>query len=358
MPGGLVIVAGFDGVVRALHQADGAQAWTFSARDHLYASPVQAADGTIIQASADGTVYALEPKTGRLRWTFDTPEPIRATPAIDGAGHIYFGNGEGKLYSVSSHGAFRWGYQCVTDERSDLNGSPAISAEAVVVAGDDGTIMRIPLDYPTSSAGRSDPRCTTLCSPRDRTNGARLYATSLFGKTLRRGPSTVRGHQPLTLVLSVSRDDRRVDASIDPSRLTVDVECHPPVAVAPNPTTAVSADRRFLTVIPSAPWAGPEGGTCVVRVSGRARLNVWSLGLKRLGGWRTVPFNETSRSFAEFGRKSTLAKTIGSSWPTQPGRLELRPSRSCQTDSRPFRSIVPSCNEIGCNSIHLPSRLR
>ncbi|MGB5703829.1 MAG: PQQ-binding-like beta-propeller repeat protein, partial [Polyangiales bacterium] len=88
---GLVAVGAFDGFLYGRSQIDGAERWSFGARDHIYASPAQAADGTIIQPAADGTIYAIDPEDGSFVWGYDTREPIRSSPAIDGDGNIYVG---------------------------------------------------------------------------------------------------------------------------------------------------------------------------------------------------------------------------------------------------------------------------
>ncbi|MGB5285210.1 MAG: PQQ-binding-like beta-propeller repeat protein, partial [Polyangiales bacterium] len=98
---GLVSVGGFDGYLNGLRQSDGEEQWRYGARDHIYASPAQAADGTIIQPSADGTIYAINPEDGSFVWGYDTREPIRSSPAIDGDGNIYVGSGEGQMFVLN-----------------------------------------------------------------------------------------------------------------------------------------------------------------------------------------------------------------------------------------------------------------
>ena len=53
---GKIIVGSFDGFVYAYEAKSGDVAWKVATRDHIYASPAQAKDGTIYVASADGRV--------------------------------------------------------------------------------------------------------------------------------------------------------------------------------------------------------------------------------------------------------------------------------------------------------------
>jgi len=105
------------------------------------------ADGTIIQPSADGSIYAITPSDGSLRWAFDTREPIRSSPAIDGAGNIYVGSGEGRLFVLDAEGSLRWSIRLIDDSRDDLNASPALGSDAIVLAGENGGVFSVPYDY-------------------------------------------------------------------------------------------------------------------------------------------------------------------------------------------------------------------
>ena len=157
-PDGLVVVGSFDGFLRAYTQ-DGDRVWETGLRDHIYASPAQMADGTIVQPGADGTIYALAPLDGTIRWAFDTAEPIRSSPAIDGDGNIYVGSGEGRLFVLNPDGTLRWSIRLIDQDRDDLNASPALGSEAVVIAGESGGIFSVPYDYCLRSSAAADTRC-------------------------------------------------------------------------------------------------------------------------------------------------------------------------------------------------------
>ena len=158
---GRVVVGGFDGFVRAYDAATGAEAWPapFGARDHIYASPGELPDGTIVQPSADGSVYGPDPATGAVRWQFDTRDSIRSSPAVDGAGNVYVGAGDGRLYVLNPDGTLRWSIQLIDAARDDLNASPALGTDAIVVAGETGQIFSLPYDYCLRDEAASDARC-------------------------------------------------------------------------------------------------------------------------------------------------------------------------------------------------------
>ena len=72
--GGLVFVAGGDGIVRAVASATGQPRWKAYVGG-VVRYPPTVADGRALVGSSDGWVYALEAATGRLLWRF------RAAPA-------------------------------------------------------------------------------------------------------------------------------------------------------------------------------------------------------------------------------------------------------------------------------------
>jgi outer membrane protein assembly factor BamB len=199
---GLVAVGAFDGFLHALAQDDGATRWSFGARDHIYASPAQAEDGTIIQPSADGTIYAVDPIDGSLVWAYDTREPIRSSPAIDGDGNIYVGSGEGQMFVLNPDGTLRWSIQLIDDERDDLNSSPALGKEFVVLSGESGAVFGIPYDY-CLRPGLSDARCTVGPGEPIPDEGVFIVFTTSFGGLEIDPPSQIRANQALTFTLFV-----------------------------------------------------------------------------------------------------------------------------------------------------------
>lgn len=77
--GGLVFVAGSDGVVRALDAATGAARWTAYTGGPIHYPPT-VADGRAWVGSADGWVYCLDAATGKRRWRFRAAPIERRIP--------------------------------------------------------------------------------------------------------------------------------------------------------------------------------------------------------------------------------------------------------------------------------------
>lgn len=342
-PEGLVAVGCFDGFLYGLRQSDGEEQWNFGARDHIYASPAQAEDGTIIQPSADGSIYAIDPMDGSVRWVYDTREPIRSSPAIDGDGNIYVGSGEGKMFVLDPDGSLRWSMQLIDAERDDLNSSPALGKELVVISGESGEVFGIPYDY-CLRPGLEDPRCTLGSGEAGLGDGASVVFTTSFGAIEIDPPSTITANQPLTFTLSVRESGRAKLAAIE----SASVEVTNDSGTELDAVVDVSGDQRYLTVIPSAPWVGDAGGTIEVRVRGNYLDQLLSrTGLRftfepGVGGTfdQTFVFEVPARSPTAF--PFPVAESPGE--PT--GMVEL------YRVAAPLPTILPSYNQIGFDSIH------
>jgi len=338
--GGRVVVGGYDGFVRARDADSGAEVWSFGARDHLYASPAELPDGTIVQASADGSVYGLDPDSGAVRWQFDTRDAIRSSPAVDGDGNVYLGSGEGRLFVLNPDGTLRWSMLLIDGARDDLNASPALGHDAVVVAGESGEVFSVPFDWCLRPEAASDGRCRTGGEdlPDD---GAFLVWTTQFGRLLAEPPAELEANQPITLSLLVRAAGDTVLAHIDTASVSVTPD--PPVALR----TEVSGDRKFLTLIPEGRLAGPAGGALAVRVTGNYLVNPDRVGLRfsggTVGGQFAADLDFTVRPAADGGPLPLLV-------PEQPGDpagvFEL--SRL----AAPLPTILPSYNQIGFDSLH------
>lgn len=339
MRNGRVAVGGFDGFVRARAQDTGVEAWSFGARDHIYASPAELPDGTVVQASADGSVYGLDPDSGALRWQFDTRDAIRSSPAVDGDGNVYVGSGEGRLFVLNPDGTLRWSIHLIDGARDDLNASPALGADAVVIAGESGEVFSIPYDW-CLRPETSDARCRTGGEdlPDD---GATLVWTTQFGRLLPEPPTELEANQPITLSLLVRAAGDTVLAHIDTPSVTVTTD--PVVALR----TEVSGDRKFLTLIPEGRLAGPAGGALNVRVAGSYRVDPERHGLRFSGGTVGGQF----LADLDFGvRPAANGGALPLPVPAGPGDpagvFEL--SRL----AAPLPTILPSYNQIGFDSLH------
>lgn len=96
----LIIVAGRDKRVRALHTDTGKQAWEFATDGRIDSSPV-IVDAHVFVGSSDGNVYALERSTGKESWRYETGGPVTASPAV-ADGTLVIGNQDGALYCFES----------------------------------------------------------------------------------------------------------------------------------------------------------------------------------------------------------------------------------------------------------------
>jgi outer membrane protein assembly factor BamB len=336
---GAVIVGGFDGFVRAFAQDSGKLLWKFGTRDHIYASPAQMADGTIIQGGTDGTLCAIDPQTTASVWEFDTLEPIRSSPAIDARGNIYFGNGEGKLYCVNPDGSLRWSYQCISDARNDLNGSPALGYSGVFIAGESGEVFFVPYDYPLSEAGKQDPRCYSVgeAMPED---GVHFQVTSAFGSTLPIPPETLDANEPITISQLVRADGNTALSALKRDSVRVTIPGNEGYRVD------IGANNRFLTIVPArSGWKADASGNIIVKIEATFQTELSRFGLKFFGGKDLVPgviflqYRVTQGASAEKTFQCAAGEGVQSV-------IEL--SRL----SVPTPSILPSYNQIGFDSLH------
>ena len=171
---GTVYIGSFDSYLYALNPLDGRVLWKFKTNDHIYASAALGSDdlgntNAVYFGSADGSFYAVDPD-GNLIWAYDSGDPIRSS-AVLGADQnnnrdaiVYFGAGNGKLYALNtSDGSRRWSFDTTLDDavlvdRNDLNGSPALGPDGIVIAGEAGQVWHIPYDY---CINVDDSRCST-----------------------------------------------------------------------------------------------------------------------------------------------------------------------------------------------------
>jgi outer membrane protein assembly factor BamB len=339
-PEGALIMGGYDGFVRAYSQENGTQLWKRGVRDHIYSSPAQLSDGTIIQPATDGTIYALDPQSGEVKWAHDTLGPIRSSPAVAAHDRIYLGTGEGRLFSINPDGSLRWSYLLIEEERNDLNGSPALGPGGITIAGQNGGVFHVPWDYPLTGAGRRDPR--TVLGPGEALPGSGVFLiyTKPFGRFRVEPPETIDANQPLTFTLFVRKDGDTVKAMIDTDSLGVEVSGAPDLAVE------VAADAQFLTLVPTAPWTGPEGGSIRVAIQGSYRSNPWRFGLKFFGASLA---GRLDRSFS-----FDVAPRRGSEAPYLVPRKGGDPASVFELSrfAAPNPTMLPSWNQIGFDSLH------
>jgi outer membrane protein assembly factor BamB len=326
LPDGNVVVGGFDGYTRAFAQADGTVLWQLATRDHIYASPAALPDGTVVQPSADGTIYAVSPSDGSVRWTFDAGTPIRSSPAVDADGHVYVGGGDGNLYVVNPDGTLRFAMKLISEERNDLNSSPALGQDAVYLGGESGQMFSVPYDWCLRSANAGDARCTTK-SP-TRTDGASLSWVGTFGDTLAAPPSSVPGNAPITLLFGLRDKGVQQLSILDPSSVQVSVTPSTPVSVD------VSGDGKFLSITPTVAF---PAGPLKVTVHGSYLVNLQRKGLRLSGGQAG---GTVDASFS-----TTVSSSTG-------GKLDPTATYEVTRLSIPLPTVLPSYNQIGFDQLH------
>lgn len=79
----LFIIGNGDGKVYAINLEDGLLAWSFAAKDRVWATPVEH-DGVVYIASLDRYLYAVDLKSGTELWSYETSGAISATPVLVG----------------------------------------------------------------------------------------------------------------------------------------------------------------------------------------------------------------------------------------------------------------------------------
>jgi hypothetical protein len=315
--------------------------WRLGVRDHLYASPARTEDGRIIQPGADGSIYAVRANDGAVLWAFDTLEPIRSSPAIDGDGNIYVGSGEGRLFVLNPDGTLRWSIQLIDEPRNDLNASPALGTDQIVIAGENGNVFSLPYDYCLRPEAAADTRCRVGGGEDLPTDGVGVYFTGRFGGLLTDPPSAIDANEPLTFSLLVREHGDTRLAVIDSTTLHVSLE--PPV----DAMVSVSGDRKFVTVIPDSPYAGVPGGTVAVHVTGDYLVNLDRQGLRFTGGEKGGDIDQT---FHFDVRPRAAGGMLPLPVPQAPGE----PSGVWELYrlAAPLPTILPSYNQIGFDSIH------
>lgn len=335
---GAVVLGGYDGYVRAYAQKNGFQIWKFATRDHIYSSPAQLSDGTIIQASVDGSIYAIDPNTGKSIWMYDTEVNLRSSPAIDGNDNIYIGTGDGKLLALNHDGTLRWAYQCIDEERNDMNSSPAIGNKGIYIAGESGDIFFVPFDYPLTEAGKIDPRSITKVSKIP--DGVNLIFSNPFGNMKIPTPSEIEANQSMTFLLIVKENGNTIDATIDKKSL----KCT--FSGGQEAKVDVSAEGRFMTIIPAKKWADKEGATFTLKIEGCYVSNMKRFGLKHFWGDVSPKF---MKEYTFTVSKRRGAEKIPYNIPVNPGDIAtiLQFGRL----SAPNPSILPSFNQIGFESL-------
>jgi outer membrane protein assembly factor BamB len=296
--GKLVVTGSFDGYVYGFKPSASEPTWKYPARDHIYGSAAVASDGTFYIGSADGTLYALNPD-GTKKWQYDTLDPIRSSVAVDGDGTIYFGGADGKVYALNPEGSRKWSYDTSESDRNDLNGSPAVSFDGVVIGGESGKIFFLPFDYCTR--GGDAARCSVNPHEDIVDNGVLLFHYTPGGNSEEKFSSSPVPTGVLNFRLVVRKDGDTVAARFNPGTLAVSAE--PAFAFRKE----ISANGQFVDVIPDTPLA--PGQKYTVTLSGEYLTGGTRVGNKVTGG----DVSGTISGKFEF----TVASSTGTDLPVQ-----------------------------------------
>ena len=130
---------------------------------------------------------------------------------------------------LNPDGTLRWSMRLIDGPRDDLNASPALGPDAIVIAGESGEVFSVPYDCclrppPPATIAVIADRASEL--PDD---GAFLSWTTQFGRALDAPPAEIEANQPMTFSLFVRRGGDTQLALID--TMSVQVALDPPAPV-------------------------------------------------------------------------------------------------------------------------------
>jgi eukaryotic-like serine/threonine-protein kinase len=153
--GALVVVASRDGFLHAIDAATGRERWKLALGTELpfhwgwdFILSTPAVDGDrLYVGSGSGEVLAVEAASGKVIWRHATAARVRSSPTV-ADGVVYVGSFDGYLYALdAATGGERWKFATEGTkldsatagfDRQSIQGSPAVSADQVVIGGRDG----------------------------------------------------------------------------------------------------------------------------------------------------------------------------------------------------------------------------
>ncbi|HET9768194.1 MAG TPA: PQQ-binding-like beta-propeller repeat protein, partial [Thermoanaerobaculia bacterium] len=151
----LVVVASRDGFLHAVDAASGRERWRLALGaelpfhwgwDFILSTPAVDGDRLYV-GSGSGEVLAVDAASGKVIWRHATAGRVRSSPTV-ADGVVYVGSFDGHLYALdAATGAERWTFATEGTkldsvsagfDRQSIQGSPAVSADQVVIGGRDG----------------------------------------------------------------------------------------------------------------------------------------------------------------------------------------------------------------------------
>ena len=350
---GTVYIGSFDSYLYALSPLDGRVLWKFKTNDHIYASVALGSDNfgntsAVYFGSADGSFYAVDPD-GKLIWSYDTGDPIRSS-AVLGADQnnnrdaiVYFGAGNGKLYALNTlDGTRRWSFDTTLDDpvlvdRNDLNGSPALGPDGIVIAGEAGQVWHIPYDY---CINVDDPRCSSQSFSDLPEDFSGLYYVTPGGSVLLDDPDTFPLSTMITLKLIVREQGSTLDAHFcnTPglcSKNTLKIDVTP----AFDFQSEKSADGTYLYIRPTGFLDADTDYR--IYISGTYYTGGLSLGNLTIGGKKGQAFSKTF---------SFRTEPVEGNFPLYMNENEVSALEWTRL-AVPIPAMMPSLNQIGFDSM-------
>jgi len=323
----------------------GKEKWTTRTLGFIAASAAIGSDGTIFIGSFDSYMYALNSLGGRVLWKFKTNDHIYASAALgaDQNNHrdsiVYFGAGNGKLYALNTlDGSRRWSFDTTLDDpvlvdRNDLNSSPALGPDGIVIAGEAGQVWQIPYDY---CLNVDDSRCSTQSFSDLPVNMSGLNYVTPGGSVLLNDPQTLPISTMIALKLIVREQGSTLDAHFcnTPglcSKNTLKINVSPAFDFEAEKST----DGTYLNIRPTG-FLDAETNY-KIDISGTYYNGGLSLGNLTIGGKKGGPFSKTF---------SFRTESVNDNFPLSVTENEVS-SLEWTRLAVPIPAMMPSLNQIG-----------
>lgn len=135
---GAVYVGGLEGKYYAVRLSDAAVLWQHeepSRTSGIYASAAVIGDAVVF-ASRSNNVFRVDRASGEVEWTFSTRSDIDSSPVINGD-HVFFGSSDGNIYRIAlSNGRQVWSFHA----GAAISASPAVGQRRLVIGAADGAV--------------------------------------------------------------------------------------------------------------------------------------------------------------------------------------------------------------------------